>query len=309
MSTLFDLAVVGGGHAGCEAALVAARSGLKTALVTLRLNGIGQLSCNPAMGGLAKGHLVRELDALGGHIGLASDRATLFRHTLNLSRGSAVRGTRAQVDRFFYGEEMGQTLRETPHLTLIEGRVDHLMEVSGRCTGLRLGDGSQIDSRAVVLTTGTFLGAICHRGDWTQPGGRIDETEVDQGTITAQLKALGLRTLRLKTGTCPRLDRESINFDQLKIQTSDLAGGFSDHPEAQLTDPGHAGQQAAMKRFMTWYVKTSTDHRFVVKSLMPWGLVTARVLKTRWNALPIERVTNSFSNPKESRVGSCIWGG
>jgi len=238
VSTLFDLAVVGGGHAGCEAALVAARSGLKTALVTLRLNGIGQLSCNPAMGGLAKGHLVRELDALGGHIGLASDRATLFRHTLNLSRGSAVRGTRAQVDRFFYGEEMGQTLRETPHLTLIEGRVDHLLEVSGRCTGLRLGDGSQIDSRAVVLTTGTFLGAICHRGDWTQPGGRIDETEVDQGTITAQLKALGLRTLRLKTGTCPRLDRESINFDQLKIQTSDLAdSGFSDHPEAQGQRP------------------------------------------------------------------------
>tara|TARA_Y100001934_G_scaffold272825_1_gene361810 strand:- start:106 stop:1908 length:1803 start_codon:yes stop_codon:yes gene_type:complete len=238
LSRSFDLAVVGGGHAGCEAALVAARSGLNTALVTLRVDGIGELSCNPAMGGLAKGHLVREIDALGGQIGLASDRATLFRHTLNLSRGAAVRGTRAQVDRFFYRDEMGELLQKTPHLRLIAGRVDRLLQASGRCVGLELGDGSQIHARAVVLTTGTFLGAVCHRGDWQQAGGRIDETEVDQGTITAQLQALGLRTLRLKTGTCPRLDRDSIDFDQLKIQRSDPAmSGFSDHPEAKSQRP------------------------------------------------------------------------
>lgn len=241
-----ELAVVGGGHAGCEAALAAARSGIDTVLVTLRASGIGELSCNPAMGGLAKGHLIYELDALGGQIGITSDRSTLFSHRLNLSRGPAVRGTRAQVDRFYYRSQMRATIEATAKLRVVEARVDHLLEAGGRCRGLALGDGAEIRAAAVVLTTGTFLGAVCHRGEWSQPGGRLDEPDVDKGSITAQLQALGLRTLRLKTGTCPRLDRRSIDFDQLKIQRSDPAiGGFSDDPQAQAQLPAQVCWSAA----------------------------------------------------------------
>jgi tRNA uridine 5-carboxymethylaminomethyl modification enzyme len=229
MTEAFDIAVVGGGHAGCEAALAAARLGLRTALVTLRTDGIGELSCNPAMGGLAKGHLIRELDALGGEIGRATDACTLFRHTLNLSRGPAVQGTRAQVDRPRYRALMQATVAAQDNLTVVAARVRGLRVEDGRCAGLTLADGSEVPAAAVVLTTGTFLGAVCHRGEDTFLGGRIGETEFDDGTLSAQLRALGVRLMRLKTGTCPRLDRATIDYASLQIQHSDPnSAPFSD---------------------------------------------------------------------------------
>jgi tRNA uridine 5-carboxymethylaminomethyl modification enzyme len=224
-----QIIVIGGGHAGCEAALAAARSGASTLLVTLRQDGIGELSCNPAMGGLAKGHLIRELDALGGEIGRMTDRTTLFRHTLNRSRGPAVRGTRAQVDRPLYRRLMQGVISAQPGLEVVEGRVAGFLTDQGRCAGVELADGRTLRSTAVILTTGTFLGAVCHRGEEKTPGGRHGETEVDDGSISAQLRGLGLRLQRLKTGTCPRLHRDTIDYDQLAIQhTEEDTPAFSD---------------------------------------------------------------------------------
>ena len=250
-----QIIVIGGGHAGCEAALAAARSGARTVLVTLRASGIGELSCNPAMGGLAKGHLIRELDALGGEIGRMTDRTTLFRHTLNRSRGPAVRGTRAQVDRPLYRTLMQEVVLNQDRLEVIEGRVCGFLTDNGRCVGVELADGQRFTSEAVILTTGTFLGAICHRGDVETPGGRHGETEVDDGSISAQLRQLGLRLQRLKTGTCPRIHRDSIDYSQLDPQYSE-----SDTPP--FSD---AGVQGPSETINCWGVRTNPKLHDVVR--------------------------------------------
>ena len=250
-----QIIVIGGGHAGCEAALAAARSGARTVLVTLRASGIGELSCNPAMGGLAKGHLIRELDALGGEIGRMTDRTTLFRHTLNRSRGPAVRGARAQVDRPLYRTLMQEVVLNQDRLEVIEGRVCGFLTDNGRCVGVELADGQRLTSEAVILTTGTFLGAICHRGDVETPGGRHGETEVDDGSISAQLRQLGLRLQRLKTGTCPRIHRDSIDYSQLDPQYNE-----SDTPP--FSD---AGVQGPSKTINCWGVRTNPKLHDVVR--------------------------------------------
>lgn len=250
-----QIIVIGGGHAGCEAALAAARSGASTILITLRRSGIGELSCNPAMGGLAKGHLIRELDALGGEIGRMTDRTTLFRHTLNRSRGPAVRGTRAQVDRPLYRTLMQGVIDAQANLEVIEGRVCGFLTESGRCIGVELAGGRHLHSQAVILTTGTFLGAVCHRGEEETPGGRHGETDVDDGSISAQLRQLGLRLQRLKTGTCPRLHRDSIDYSQLAPQYSETdTPPFSD-----------AGDHGPGKEINCWGVRTNPDLHDVVR--------------------------------------------
>src|SRR6266851_5797003 len=219
-TTTYDVVVIGGGHAGCEAAAAAARVGAKTALLTHRRATIGEMSCNPAIGGLAKGHLVREIDALDGVMGRAIDRAGIQFRLLNRSKGPAVRGPRAQADRKLYREAMGALLAETPGLTILEGAAeDLLLDRAGRVCGLVLGDGRRIASGRVVLTTGTFLGGLIHIGEEKIPAGRVGEAPALG--LSQTLRRSGFALGRLKTGTPPRLDGTTIDWQGLDIQKGD----------------------------------------------------------------------------------------
>ena len=215
----FDVIVVGGGHAGAEAAHASARMGRATALVTLRRDGIGVMSCNPAIGGLGKGHLVREVDAMGGLMGRAADRAGIQFRLLNRRKGPAVQGPRAQADRNLYRAAVQDILFDLPGLTVIEGEVADLTVADGRVFGVVLADGSAVPGRAVVLTTGTFLRGIIHIGDQHTPGGRMGDKPSER--LAERLDALGLRMGRLKTGTPPRLDGRTIDWDVLESQPGD----------------------------------------------------------------------------------------
>src|SRR5437899_6249825 len=204
MNSRFDVVVVGGGHAGCEAAAAAARMGASTALVTHKFATIGAMSCNPAIGGLGKGHLVREIDALDGLMGRVADRGGIQFRVLNRRKGPAVRGPRAQADRKLYALAMQAAIRETEGLTVIEGEADDLLLKDGRVTGLRLLDGREHGAGAVVLTTGTFLRGLIHIGEKQTPAGRAGEAPALG--LSATLGRLGFALGRLKTGTPPRLD-------------------------------------------------------------------------------------------------------
>ena len=216
----FDVVIIGGGHAGCEAAAAAARVGATTALLTHRRATIGEMSCNPAIGGLAKGHLVREIDALDGVMGRAIDRAGIQFRLLNRSKGPAVRGPRAQADRKLYREAMGALLAETPSLTILEGAAeDLLLDRAGRVCGLVLGDGRRIASGRIVLTTGTFLGGLIHIGEEKIPAGRVGEAPALG--LSQSLRRSGFALGRLKTGTPPRLDGTTIDWQGLDVQPGD----------------------------------------------------------------------------------------
>ncbi|WP_347311736.1 tRNA uridine-5-carboxymethylaminomethyl(34) synthesis enzyme MnmG [Defluviimonas sp. SAOS-178_SWC] len=214
-----DVIVVGGGHAGTEAAHAAARLGAKTALVTLRRDAIGVMSCNPAIGGLGKGHLVREIDALDGVMGRIADRGGIQFRLLNRRKGPAVQGPRAQIDRRIYRDAMLAETEARENLSIIEGEaVDFLMD-GQRVGGIRLSDGSEIRGRCVVLTSGTFLRGVIHIGDVRQPGGRMgDRPSV---ALAERIDGFGLPLGRLKTGTPPRLDGRTINWDELDMQPGD----------------------------------------------------------------------------------------
>ena len=220
--------VVGAGHAGCEAASAAARSGVPTVLITFRRAHVARLSCNPAFGGLAKGQLVRELDALGGLVGRVTDAACIQFRRLNTRKGLAVQGSRAQVDSARYPAEMLARLEATPGLEILEAEVAGVRTRGGRVVGVTLGDGTTLDAPAVVLTTGTFLGATMHRGLVQEPGGRIGDPAAER--LSASLADLGLRLGRLKTGTPPRLRAGSIDFSRLELQTDLAEGRFSFGP-------------------------------------------------------------------------------
>ena len=215
----YGVIVVGGGHAGCEAAAASARLGVPTALITHRFATIGEMSCNPAIGGLGKGHLVREIDAMDGLMGRVADQAGIQFRVLNRRKGPAVRGPRAQADRKLYREAMQAAITSQPNLTVIEGEVDDLLEHDGRITGAVLLDGRRFAARAVVLTTGTFLRGLIHRGEETVPAGRVGEKPVLG--LSVRLEALGLTLGRLKTGTPARLDGDSIDFSGLEEQRGD----------------------------------------------------------------------------------------
>ena len=215
----FDVIVIGGGHAGCEAAAAAARMGARTALVTHSFATIGEMSCNPAIGGLGKGHLVREIDALDGLMGRVADEAGIQFRVLNRSKGPAVQGPRAQADRKLYRRGMQAAIKATPGLEVIEAAVEDLIVECGNVNGVLTADGRSISAGAVVLTTGTFLRGLIHIGERKIPAGRINEAPALG--LSERLYGLGLRMSRLKTGTPPRLDGRTVNWNGLQVQHGD----------------------------------------------------------------------------------------
>ena len=215
----YEVIVIGGGHAGTEAGLAAARMGARTLLVTQSLATVGQMSCNPAIGGIGKGHLVREIDAMGGAMAVAADRAGIQFRTLNASKGPAVRATRAQADRTLYKRAIRALLELQPGLMLMEAEVADLIVQGGRCAGVVTMDGTAIESRAVVLTVGTFLGGRIHVGLESAEGGRIGDRP--SNALAARLRELPFAVGRLKTGTPPRLDGRKLDYAVMRAQPGD----------------------------------------------------------------------------------------
>lgn len=215
----YDVIVIGGGHAGSEAAHAAARMGARTVLVTLTRRSIGVMSCNPAIGGLGKGHLVREIDALDGVMGRVADRAGIQFRLLNRKKGPAVQGPRAQTDRAIYRDTMQAALAAQPNLTILQGEATDLVMEGDRVAGIHLRDGQVVTAQSVILTTGTFLRGVIHIGDLSRPGGRMGDAPSVR--MAERLDGFGLPMGRLKTGTPPRLDGRTIRWDALESQPSD----------------------------------------------------------------------------------------
>jgi tRNA uridine 5-carboxymethylaminomethyl modification enzyme len=227
---MFDVILIGGGHAGAEAARVCARGGARVALLTMLRDAIGRMSCNPAIGGLAKGNLVKEIDALGGLMGEATDRAGIQFNVLNRSKGPAVQGPRAQCDRDLYAAAVQQILGDEPNITIVEGSATSLVHDGKSVNGVMLKDGTRLEARAVIVTTGTFLRALMHSGEVKTVGGRFGEPASE--TLSDSLRDLGLKLGRLKTGTPPRVDRTTVDFSKLE----EAPGDAKPRPFSILTD-------------------------------------------------------------------------
>jgi tRNA uridine 5-carboxymethylaminomethyl modification enzyme len=296
MTSQFDVIVVGGGHAGCEAAAAAARMGASVALITMRADRIGEMSCNPAIGGLGKGHLVREIDALDGIMGRAIDRAGIQFRMLNKSRGPAVHGPRAQADRKLYRMAIQDLLAETPNIQIIEAAVGDISvsgtEDSRRATGIITEDGRQFDCGAVVLTTGTFLGGLIHLGSERTPAGRVGEAPSNQ--LAARLAALDLPLGRLKTGTPARLDGTSIDWASLEMQPADNPPV----PFSTLTE------KITVPQISCGITRTTSEtHRIIAESIHLSAVYSGQILGTGPRYCPsIEDKVHRFADKSSHQI-------
>ena len=254
MTFKYDIVVIGAGHAGCEAASAAARMGARTCLVTMDMNKIAQMSCNPAVGGIAKGQIVREVDALGGMMGIVTDRCSLQFRMLNLSKGPAVWSPRAQCDRGKFIWAWREILENTPNLNIWQDQVSELMVEDGEVRGVRTIWGVEIQARCVVLTAGTFLGGLMHIGRKQIPGGRISEPAVEG--LTESITRHGIRAGRMKTGTPVRIDRRSVDFSQADRQDGDVGWHHFSFMDVEHT----------LEQLPCWMFKTNSAVHDILRS-------------------------------------------
>ena len=287
----FDCIVTGGGHAGSEAAVALARLGLSVLLISGNVDRLGYLSCNPAIGGLAKGHMVREIDALGGMMGLWADAGGIQFRTLNMSKGPAVRATRAQIDREAYQKVLKKTLFSTPGLRIWQDSVTEVLEENGHAAGVRTAQGLTFHARHVLLTTGTFLAGLIHIGLTHLPGGRLGDAPATG--LSDSLRRLGLTLGRLKTGTTPRLLRASIDFSKLEEQPGDTPP-----PRFSFRGPGPATSPGPTRPPMRPSVPASTALPCSPGSSRARAPATAPPSRTRWRASPSANGTRSSWSPK-----------
>ena len=295
----FDVIVIGGGHAGCEAAAAAARCGAATALMTYRAATIGEMSCNPAIGGIGKGHLVREIDALDGVMGRAADAAGIQFRVLNRRKGPAVQGPRAQADRALYRRAMRALIERTPGLAVVEGEASGIRSENGVVSGVDLADGRSFRCGSIVLTTGTFLRGVIHLGDVRTPAGRFGERP--SIALAQSLEGAGFAFGRLKTGTPPRLDGATIDWGALEVQHGD------DPPEFFALDT-----RAPAARQVPCYITRTTEesHRIVRAELAAIGGLFGLDLGPWSPLLPVHRgqgrpILRSRKPSDLSRAGGC----
>ncbi len=265
----FDVIVIGGGHAGIEASLACARMGIETAIITLSAQSIGRMSCNPAIGGVGKGQIVREIDALGGEMGKAADATGIQFKMLNRGNGPAVWSPRCQSDKFLYSKYMQERLLNQPGLKVIEDSVDEIMTQNGQVSGIRTNNGKLYNCKAVIVTTGTFLQALMHCGELKTEGGRIGEGSAK--FLSKSLRSLGFELGRLKTGTPPRLEKKSINFSGLSVH----AGDCPPRPFSYFTESIERDQ------ILCWITRTNPEtHRLVAENLDRAPMYTGQIKST-----------------------------
>lgn len=288
----FDVIVIGGGHAGCEAAAASARAGAKTALITHKFTTIGEMSCNPAIGGIAKGTIVREIDALDGVMGIAIDRAGIHYKMLNSTKGPAVWGPRAQADRKLYRLAMQDILSNYPNLSIIEGEVDNLKTENEKITGVILGDGREIKCNAVVLTTGTFLSGLIHIGEKQIPAGRVNEKPALG--LSKTLARFGLTLGRLKTGTPPRLDGKTINWEILEEQKGDTPP----------TPFSYLNQSVAVKQISCRITHTNAEtHKIIQANLLRSPMYSGQIKSSGPRYCPsIEDKISRFADKERHQI-------
>ncbi len=263
----YDLIVIGAGHAGCEAALSCARMGLSTIVLTMNLDTIGLMSCNPAIGGIAKGHLVKEIDALGGEMAKVIDATGIQFRTLNSSKGPAVRATRAQADRQLYRLRMKSVLESQENLYIRQALVERILIKDGRVSGVETNIGEIFSSRAVIITTGTFLRGLIHIGFNNFPGGRAGD--MPSVNLSHSLKELGFKIGRLKTGTCPRLDAKTIDFSSL-----DMHGGDNPAPKFSFST-----KEITNKQIPCYITYTNTKTHSIIKENLDRSPLYGGVIK------------------------------